>query len=32
MFYPLPYADPATVRHVFECEVSTHEEAMKKLP
>lgn len=31
MFYPLPYADPAMVRHVFECEVSTHEEAMKKL-
>ncbi|MGS0675203.1 exonuclease SbcCD subunit D [Shewanella sp. 125m-1] len=31
MFYGLPYADPATVRHVFECEVSTHEEAMVKL-
>ncbi|ABZ77257.1 nuclease SbcCD, D subunit [Shewanella halifaxensis HAW-EB4] len=31
MFYGLPYADPATVRHVFDCEVSTHEEAMAKL-
>ena len=31
VFYGLPYADPATVRHVFDCEVSTHEEAMAKL-
>ena len=28
VFYPLPYADPATVRHVFECEASSHEMAM----
>jgi len=28
MFYPLPYADPAMVRHVLKCDVSTHEEAM----
>ncbi|QQX78801.1 exonuclease SbcCD subunit D [Shewanella sp. KX20019] len=31
VFYGLPYADPATVRHVFDCEVSTHEQAMVKL-
>ncbi|MCL1059342.1 exonuclease SbcCD subunit D [Shewanella gelidimarina] len=31
VFYGLPYADPATVRHVFDCEVSTHEQAMDKL-
>ncbi|GIU08311.1 MULTISPECIES: exonuclease SbcCD subunit D [unclassified Shewanella] len=31
MFYGLPYADPATVRQVFDCEASTHEEAMAKL-
>ncbi|PKG73463.1 exonuclease sbcCD subunit D [Shewanella sp. GutCb] len=31
VFYGLPYADPATVRHVFDCEVSTHEAAMDKL-
>ncbi|WP_299806519.1 exonuclease SbcCD subunit D [uncultured Shewanella sp.] len=31
IFYGLPYADPATVRQVFDCEVSTHEEAMVKL-
>ncbi|QFU22105.1 exonuclease SbcCD subunit D [Shewanella eurypsychrophilus] len=31
MFYGLPYADPATVRHVLDCEVSTHEAAMDKL-
>ncbi len=30
-FYPLPYAEPATVRHLFECEVSTHEQAMAVL-
>ncbi|MCU7996121.1 exonuclease SbcCD subunit D [Shewanella glacialipiscicola] len=28
VFYPLPYADPATVRHVFECEAASHEMAM----
>ncbi|GIU29971.1 exonuclease SbcCD subunit D [Shewanella sp. MBTL60-007] len=31
VFYGLPYADPATVRQVFDCEVCTHEEAMAKL-
>lgn len=31
LFYGLPYADPATVRQVFDCEVCTHEEAMAKL-
>ncbi len=31
VFYGLPYADPATVRHVFDCDVSTHEEAMVTL-
>lgn len=31
MFYGLPYADPATVRHLFDCDVSTHEEAMVTL-
>jgi len=31
VFYGLPYADPATVRHVFDCEASTHEQAMVKL-
>lgn len=31
VFYGLPYADPATVRHVFDCDVSTHEQAMAKL-
>ncbi|MCL1049508.1 exonuclease SbcCD subunit D [Shewanella abyssi] len=31
LFYGLPYADPATVRHVFACDVSTHEAAMVKL-
>ncbi|MCG9730229.1 exonuclease SbcCD subunit D [Shewanella sp. Isolate13] len=31
VFYGLPYADPATVRQVFDCEVNTHEEAMAKL-
>ncbi|MEI6859803.1 MAG: exonuclease SbcCD subunit D [Shewanella sp.] len=31
VFYGLPYADPATVRHVFDCEVHSHEEAMVKL-
>ncbi|AMV71633.1 exonuclease SbcCD subunit D [Desulfuromonas carbonis] len=27
-FYPLPYAEPATVRQVFEVEVSSHDQAM----
>ena len=31
LFYPLPYAEPATVRHLFDCDVSSHEEAMAKL-
>jgi DNA repair protein SbcD/Mre11 len=31
VFYPLPYADPAMVRQVFDCEASTHEEAMAVL-
>jgi len=31
VFYGLPYADPATVRHVFDCEVSSHEAAMVTL-
>jgi exonuclease SbcD len=30
-FYPIPYADPATVRHVHGVEVSSHEEAMAYL-
>jgi len=30
-FYGLPYADPATVRQVFDCEVSSHEQAMEVL-
>ncbi|MCG9696267.1 exonuclease SbcCD subunit D [Shewanella sp. Isolate11] len=28
LFYPLPYAEPATVRNVFQCEATSHEEAM----
>ena len=31
IFYGLPYADPATVRHVFDSDVSTHEQAMAQL-
>ncbi len=31
VFYGLPYADPATVRQVFDCEVSSHEQAMEVL-
>ena len=31
VFYGLPYADPATVRHVFDSEVNTHEQAMVQL-
>jgi exonuclease SbcD len=30
-FYPLPYTDPATVRHVHDVEVSSHEEALAHL-
>ncbi|WP_028768298.1 exonuclease SbcCD subunit D [Shewanella fidelis] len=30
-FYPLPYAEPATVRHLYDCDASTHEEAMQTL-
>lgn len=30
-FYPLPYVEPATVRQVFECDASTHQEAMAVL-
>lgn len=31
VFYPLPYAEPATVRLQLDCQVSTHEEAMAEL-
>ncbi|WP_220718199.1 exonuclease SbcCD subunit D [Agarivorans litoreus] len=31
VFYPLPYAEPATVREVFECQATTHQEAMQVL-
>lgn len=31
VFYPLPYAEPATVRQVFECEAASHEAAMMLL-
>lgn len=30
-FYPLPYAEPATVRQVFDCEAASHEAAMAVL-
>lgn len=30
-FYPIPYADPATVRHLHDVDVSSHEEAMRHL-
>lgn len=30
-FYPIPYADPPTVRNIHEVEVSTHDEAMAYL-
>jgi len=30
-FYPLPYADPATVRHLFSVDVATHEEGLRHL-
>ncbi|GAD01388.1 exonuclease SbcD [Agarivorans albus MKT 106] len=31
VFYPLPYAEPATVREVFECQATSHQEAMQVL-
>jgi DNA repair protein SbcD/Mre11 len=31
VFYPLPYAETATVRQVFECEASSHQMAMDVL-
>ncbi|MCM2681245.1 exonuclease SbcCD subunit D [Echinimonas agarilytica] len=31
VFYGVPYADPATVRDVFDCDARTHEEAMAVL-
>lgn len=31
VFYPLPYAEPATVRQVLECEATSHEAAMTLL-
>ncbi|GIU02050.1 exonuclease SbcCD subunit D [Shewanella algidipiscicola] len=31
LFYPLPYVEPATVGHVLDCDVSSHEEAMATL-
>ena len=30
-FYGIPYADPASVRDAFKCEVKTHEDAMQLL-
>ncbi|QYJ77678.1 exonuclease SbcCD subunit D [Shewanella acanthi] len=27
-FYPLPYAEPAVVREVYQCEAATHQEAL----
>lgn len=30
-FYPIPYADPATVRHVHGIEIASHDEAMAHL-
>ena len=30
-FYPIPYTDPTTVRHLHDIDVSTHEEAMSHL-
>ena len=30
-FYPLPYAEPATVRHLLDLEVNTHQQAMEAL-
>ena len=31
VFYPIPYADPATVRNLHGVEVATHEDAMRHL-
>ncbi|MDX1282186.1 exonuclease SbcCD subunit D [Shewanella colwelliana] len=31
LFYPLPYAEPATVRTVFDCDAASHEAAMATL-
>ena len=31
IFYPIPYAEPSRVSHVFDIEVSTHEQAMQAL-
>ncbi|MGL5393279.1 MAG: exonuclease SbcCD subunit D [Shewanella sp.] len=30
-FYPLPYVEPAMVRQIFECEVTSHEAALSHL-
>lgn len=30
-FYGIPYADPASVRDIYKCEVKTHEDAMQLL-
>ncbi|GGI75575.1 exonuclease SbcCD subunit D [Shewanella gelidii] len=30
-FYPIPYVEPATIRHLYDCPVSTHQEAMSVL-
>ena len=30
-FYPLPYADPATVRNLYSVDVTTHEDALRYL-
>lgn len=30
-FYPLPYVEPATVRQIFDCEVTNHEAALALL-
>ena len=31
IFYPLPYAEPASVRQILDCEASSHEAAMVEL-
>ena len=30
-FYPIPYVEPATIRQLYDCPVSTHQEAMSVL-
>ncbi len=30
-FYPIPYVEPATIRQLYDCDVTTHEEAMSVL-